>query len=272
MILVSFRLTLTQRRFMETRSKITIEACVNSVQSAIEAQRGGALRVELCDNLYDGGTTPSSGAIEAARKYLDIALNVIIRPRGADFLYSDIEFETMKSDIVRSKELGADGVVFGFLDADGAVNKEQTQEMVELAGPMSTTFHRAFDMTRDPFEAIEDLAGVGVDRILTSGQRPSAMEGIELLADLVEKAADRIVIMPGVGIDETNIETLVKKTKAREFHVLSEKMVTSLMRYKNEKVFMGSTPDPSEYETPVTDHEGIRAICQAGDAAVPGAE
>ena len=250
---------------MEPKSKILIEVCVNSVQSAIEAQRGGALRVELCDNLYDGGTTPSSGAIEAARKYLSITLNVIIRPRGADFLYSDIEFETMKSNIIRSRDLGADGVVFGFLDADGAVNKEQTQEMVELAGPMSTTFHRAFDMTNDPFEALEDLVSAGVDRILTSGQRPSAMEGIELLAALVEKAADRIVIMPGVGIDKTNIGKLVATTKAREFHVLSEKRVASMMRYENEKVFMGSTPDPSEYETVVTDHEGIRAICAAAD-------
>ena len=252
---------------METKSKIIIEACVNSVQSAIEAQRGGALRVELCDNFYDGGTTPSSGAIEAARKYLNIALHVIIRPRGADFLYSDIEFETMKSDIIRARELGVDGVVFGFLDADGSVNKEQTQEMVELAGPMSTTFHRAFDMTADPFEALEDLVHLGVDRILTSGLRPSAVEGIELITRLVEKAANRIVVMPGVGVGRTNIEKLVKTTKAREFHVSSKKRVASLMRYKNEKVFMGSTPDPSEYETVVTDHEDIRAICEAADAA-----
>jgi len=258
---------------MEPKSEILIEVCVNSVQSAIQAQRGGAMRVELCDNLYHGGTTPSSGAIEAARKHLDIALHVIIRPRGADFLYSDIELEIMKSDIIRARELGADGVVFGFLNADGGVNKEQTQEMVELAGPMSTTCHRAFDMTVDPFEALEDLVGLGIDRILTSGLRPSAVAGGELLTQLVEKAADRIVIMPGVGVNATNIAQLVETTKAREFHVSSKKRVVSLMRYKNENVFMGSTADPSEYETIRTDHNDIRAICEtAQTAAVSGTE
>jgi copper homeostasis protein len=198
-------------------------------------------------------------------------LHVIIRPRGADFLYSDIEFEIIKADIIRARELGADGVVFGCLNAGGSINKERTQEMVELAGPMSTTCHRAFDMTDDPFEALEDLAGLGVDRILTSGLRPSAVAGIELLAQLVEKAGDRIVIMPGVGVNATNIAQLVKATKAREFHVSSKRPVASLMQYKNEKVFMGATPDPSEYEIIQADHNDIKAICAAAHAAASGA-
>ena len=153
--------------------EVRIEACVNSVESAIEAEAGGANRVELCDNLFDGGTTPSVGAIEAARGALDIDLNVIIRPRGGDFLYSDLELDIMKADVVAARKAGADGVVFGILKADGSVNVEQSQELVELAEPMSTTFHRAFDMCAEPLAALEDLISLGIDRVLTSGQRLS---------------------------------------------------------------------------------------------------
>lgn len=248
---------------MNSHYRILIEACVNSVTSAIEAERGGALRVELCDNLYDGGTTPSAGSIEAARKHLNIDVNVIIRPRGADFLYSDVEFDAMKRDIAMARKLGADGVVFGMLNADGTIHKKRTETLVTLAGDMSTTFHRAFDMTVDPTAALEDLVNLGIDRVLTSGQRPSAMAGIELLTDLIREAADRIIIMPGVGIDATNIGMLIQTTGAHEFHVLCEKQVQSEMTFRNDKVYMGLTPDPSEYETPVTDAQGFKAICAA---------
>ena len=190
--------------------EIRIEACVNSVESAIEAEVGGANRVELCDNLYEGGTTPSLGGIEAARQKLRIDLNVMIRPRGGDFLYSDLELEIMKANVRAARAAGADGVVFGILEADGSVNMEQCRQLVELAGSMSTTFHRAFDMCADPFAALENLISLGIDRVLTSGQRASAVEGATLLGKLVEAARGRIIVMPGVGIDRTNIGQIIE--------------------------------------------------------------
>ena len=242
--------------------EIRIEACVNSVESAIKAQQGGADRVELCDNLHDGGTTPSVGAIMAARETLSIELNVIVRPRGGDFLYSDFELEIMKADIKAARAAGADGVVFGMLEADGTINVEQTRQLVELARPMTTTFHRAFDMCIDPFVALEELVSLGVDRILTSGQRPSAIEGAELLEKLVEAAGDRIIVMPGVGIDTTNIGGLIARTGAKEYHVLAESMVASGMVFRNPEVFMGSDPAQPEFERPVCDSGAIRAIVE----------
>lgn len=240
-----------------------IEACVNSVESALEAQKGGALRVELCDNLMEGGTTPSFGSIKWAREKLSIGLNVIIRPRGGDFCYSDLEYDMMVHDIKVCKETGVDGVVIGILTIDGSVDLERSRYLVELARPMSVTFHRAFDMTADPFMALEDLKRLGVNRVLTSGQRPSAMEGRSLLKELVTAAGDDIIIMPGVGIDAANIRQLADETRAREFHVLAERTVHSQMQYKNPHVFMGSDPDLPEYSRPVTDWQQIRAICDA---------
>jgi copper homeostasis protein len=242
--------------------EIRIETCVNSVESAIEAEIGGACRVELCDNLYDGGTTPSVGAIDAARKKLGIDLNLIIRPRGGDFLYSDLELEIMKADIVAARAAGADGVVFGMLKPDGAVNVKQARQLVELAGPMSTTFHRAFDMCADPLAALEDLISLGIDRVLTSGQRASAIEGAALIKELVDSADGRIIVMPGVGIDASNIADLIGLTGAREYHVLAERQVDSEMIFRNPSVFMGSDPEQPEFERPVCDSEKIRAIVE----------
>lgn len=243
--------------------EILIEACVNSTPSAIEAQKGGAKRVELCDNLYEGGTTPGYGAIKAARKHLDIGLNVIVRPRGGDFHYSDVEYEIMREEIKICKDLGVDGVVIGILHPEGTIDKERTARLAELARPMSVTNHRAFDMTRDPFEALETLKQLGIDRVLTSGQHASAMAGIDLLAQLVEKAGDDIIIMPGVDIDETNIRELIEKTGAREYHVLAQRKVDSAMTFRNLKAFMGSNPDLPEYETFLTDRRKMQAICDA---------
>jgi copper homeostasis protein len=239
-----------------------IEACVNSVESAVEAEIGGAYRVELCDNLHDGGTTPSLGAIEAAREKLGIKLNVIIRPRGGDFLYSDLELDIMKADVSAARAAGADGVVFGILMTVGSVNVEQSRQIVELAGPMSTTFHRAFDMCADPFAALEDLVSLGIDRVLTSGQRPSAIEGAPLLEKLVASAGERIVVMPGVGIDSSNIARLIRLTNARECHVSAERPVDSEMVFRNPHVFMGSDPAQPEFERPICDREAIRAIVE----------
>ncbi len=175
-----------------------IEICANSVASAVNAQAGGADRVELCAGIPEGGTTPSFGTIIHARELLTTTeLNVIIRPRGGDFLYSDIELDTMFDDIRAARELGVDGVVFGCLDGEGNVNMEVMRILVEEAGGMNITFHRAFDMCRNPRRALEDLIDLGIHRVLTSGARATAEQGIPLLKSLVEQAEDRLIIMPG---------------------------------------------------------------------------
>ena len=239
---------------------ILIEACVNSVESAIEAEKGGARRVELCDNLLEGGTTPSAASIQLAGKILSIDLNVIIRPRGGDFCYSDIEFEVMKSDILAAKELSADGVVIGILDVNGWVDTKRTQKLIELARPMSVTFHRAFDMTSDPFQALHDLIDLKVDRILTSGQKNTALEGVKLISALVEEAGDKVIIMPGCGITADNIQRLADQTGAREFHVFAVKKVVSPMKFRNPDAFMGAPLQASEYETSLTDADEIQRM------------
>lgn len=242
---------------------IAVEVCVDSVESAVAAQAGGAHRVELCDNLMEGGTTPSFGSIEVARKLLDIKLHVIIRPRGGDFLYSDTEFEIMKRDIEAAKRLGVDGVVIGLLDREGNIDLRRTVELVELSRPMSVTFHRAFDVCRDPFAAIDQLAEIGADRILTSGQEATAVEGSELLAKLVKYASDRIIIMVCGNLNERNINRVIAETGAKELHFTGFRSVDSEMQYRNERVFMGGTLRPPEYSRAVTDAEVIRKTINA---------
>lgn len=229
-----------------------IEVCVNSVESAVQSQEGGADRVELCDNLFEGGTTPSAGSIALARERLRIKLHVIIRPRGGDFLYSDLEFAIMQRDIETAKALGADGVVIGLLTADGEIDAARTHRLTELARPMSVTFHRAFDVARSPREALETLIDLGIDRILTSGQEESVLEGAELIAQLVTQAGDRIIIMPGGGFSERNVARIVAQTGVKEIHVTGFADVESQMRYRNPRVFMGGTLRPPEYQRAVT--------------------
>ena len=171
---------------------IQLEVCVDSVESAMNAERGGANRVELCDNLFEGGTTPSAGCIAVVRANLKIGLQVIIRPRGGDFLYDAREVAVMQHDIRVAKELGADGVVSGALTVQGEVDRAIIKQLIELARPMNVTFHRAFDMTADPFQALEDLIDLGVDRILTSGQQATAWEGVGLIEALEKQAAGRV--------------------------------------------------------------------------------
>ena len=199
-----------------------LEVCIDSVEGVIAARDGGADRVELCDNLVEGGTTPSAGTIEVARAQEGIGIMVMIRPRGGDFLYSDLEFGVMKQDIEVAKSLGADGVVLGLLNSDGTVDDGRVAELIAVARPMEVTFHRAFDMTRDLHEALESLTELGVDRILTSGGRATAPEGTPLIAELVRRAAksglEAPVIMPGCGIREHNIRELLTRTGAREVH------------------------------------------------------
>ena len=220
------------------------EICANSVASCIAAQEGGADRVELCSGIPEGGTTPSFGMIRKARASIDIALNVIIRPRGGDFLYSEDELEEMIHDIRIAEELGADGLVFGCLTKEGNIDKRAMSILMEAAGSLPVTFHRAFDHSADPLKALEDIIELGCARILTSGCRPTALEGAPLLAQLVEKAGDRIIIMPGCGVKESNIAEIARLSGAREFHFSAREPVESGMIFRNPEVAMGSEDDP----------------------------
>ncbi len=241
-----------------------IEICANSVASAVNAQAGGADRVELCAGIPEGGTTPSFGTIIHARELLTTTeLNVIIRPRGGDFLYSDIELDTMFDDIRAARELGVDGVVFGCLDGEGNVNMEVMRILVEEAGGMNITFHRAFDMCRNPRRALEDLIDLGIHRVLTSGARATAEQGIPLLKSLVEQAEDRIIIMPGCGINAGNIRRIADETGAREFHFSARTSVESGMVFRNLSVSMGGTVCIDEYKTEVTDPGLVSAAIAA---------
>ena len=175
-------------------------------------KRAARTAVELCADLLEGGITPSAGTIALARERLDIRLHVIIRPRGGDFCYSETEFAVMLRDIATAKALGADGVVIGVLQPDGAIDAARTAALIAAARPMRVTFHRAFDVTRDPFEALETLIALGVERVLTSGQEASALEGADLIAELVRRAGERIIVMPGGGIRERNVQKILAAT------------------------------------------------------------
>ncbi|HUI33011.1 MAG: copper homeostasis protein CutC [Dysgonamonadaceae bacterium] len=236
-----------------------IEICTNSVTSSVEAEKGGAYRVELCAGIPEGGTTPSYGEIAVARELLNIKLNVIIRPRGGDFLYSDVEHQTMLRDIEIAKELGVDGVVIGCLTADGEIDMQRNKELIEAAKGMSVTFHRAFDMCKDPFKSLEEIISLGCERILTSGQQPTAIEGVLLLKQLVVKADNRIIIMPGSGVNEENIASLAKETGATEFHFSAREPVNSKMIYRNPNLKMGGTAvSIDEYIQNVTNADKVK--------------
>ena len=237
-----------------------LEICVDSVHSALIAQEAGASRVELCDNLSEGGTTPGFGTIYSARKNLHIRLNVLIRPRAGDFLYTDVEYDIMKRDLEICGECGADGIVIGLLRDDGTIDQERTSKLVELAHPMSVTFHRAFDMCRDPQQGLEEIIATGANRVLTSGHKNSAEEGLSLLKELVRQAGQRIIIMPGSGINETNIESIARATLAKEFHLSARKTIESRMIYKKDGITMGNSYGYNEFTNKVADPNKIKNI------------
>ena len=195
-----------------------IEIATSDFETTRSAAEGGADRIELCANLAEGGTTPSYGTIYQCREELDVLIYPIIRPRGGDFLYTENEYECMLHDLKLCKQLGCDGVVIGLLNADGTVDIKRTAALIEIAYPMGVTFHRAFDRCKDPFEAMEQLIELGCERILTSGQRPTAPEGIEMIAELNRVADHRIIIMPGSGVRKENIKMLAERTGCTEFH------------------------------------------------------
>lgn len=239
--------------------KRIIEICANSAQSCVEAEMGGASRVELCAGIPEGGTTPSYGEIKTAQALTStIDINVIIRPRGGDFLYTEAEVEAMLLDIELCKQLGVHGVVFGCLTSEGDIDVPLMRRLIEAAKPLSVTCHRAFDVCRDPFAALEQLIELGCDRILTSGQQSTAEKGIPLLKQLVERAGQHIIIMPGCGVREGNIARIEAETGAREFHTSARSVVHSQMRYRKEEVPMGSSAVTSEFETVQTDREKVK--------------
>lgn len=245
---------------MTEKKVYQIEICAANVQSAIAAQEGGANRIELCDNLFEGGTTPSFATIKTAVEKLDIDIMVMIRPRGSDFCYSELEFEIMKKDIDRCKNLNVSGVVFGILQPDGQVDLERTRELVEYSWPLQVTFHRAFDMTPDPYEALEVIIEAGASRILTSGHRNTAPEGLDLIQELVKKASDRILIMPGSGINEENIKMIRDTSNTNEFHLTARVPHESKMTFRKEQIFMGGLPQIPEYKIFISSSERIRNI------------
>ncbi len=238
----------------------SLEICVDNVESAIDAQKAGAMRVELCNNLPEGGTTPGLGTIVAARNNIEIGLHVIIRPRGGDFLYSALEYDIMRREIISCGESGVDGVVLGILTRPGNIDVERTAKLIELARPMSATFHRAFDMCNDPEKGLEDVISTGAERLLTSGQKNKAEEGLELIGKLIRQAGKRIIIMPGSGLNESNIIHIARETGAIEFHLTGRKVIESEMIFHRHNISMGGTLGSSEFSRKVADPDMIKRI------------
>lgn len=241
--------------------KYILECCVDSVESAINAANGGASRLELCSNLVIGGTTPDVALVKEIRKYTDIRIHALIRPRFGDFCYTAHEMEIMKMQIRALKEAGVEGVVIGVLDEEGNLNISALKELMQEAVGMSVTLHRAFDMCRDPYQAMEEAIDLGIDTILTSGQKQSAWEGRELLCQLIEKADGRIDIMAGAGIGASTIEKLIPVTGGTSYHMSGKVTLDSPMRYRKEEVSMG-LPSLSEYEIWQTSEENVRAAIE----------
>lgn len=237
--------------------KYILECCVDSVESAINAKSGGASRIELCSNLIIGGTTPDIAIVREIRKYTDIRIHALIRPRFGDFCYSQHEMEIMKSQIRVLKEAGVEGVVIGVLDEEGNLNLAVMKELMAEAEGLSVTLHRAFDMCRDPYQALEEAIQLGVHTILTSGQKQSAWEGRELLAELIKKADGRIDIMAGAGIGASVIEKLIPVTGGTSYHMSGKITLDSPMKYRKADVSMG-LPYLSEYEIWQTSEDAVR--------------
>ena len=237
-----------------------LEVCADSVQSAIAAQEGGADRVELCSDLFEGGLTPTVGTFLLAKEKTDIPVNVMIRPRGGDFCYSDIEFEVMRKEAMFFKENGADALVFGILTPDGEIDKIRTKELIDIARPLPVTFHRAFDMTRDAFRSLDTLLSLGVDRVLTSGLEATVLEGADTLRALVERAGERVIVMPGSGINERNFNKIKNLIGAKEYHMGLSSSIPSKMAFHPGHVYMGGLLRQNEFSISRVGEERIRSV------------
>ncbi|CAN5448332.1 copper homeostasis protein CutC [soil metagenome] len=237
-----------------------VEVVVYNIESAFKAQEGGADRIELCDNPADGGTTPSGGTVEVVRANCTLDVFVMLRPRGGDFVYSSYEFHTMKRDLGQFQRISVDGFVLGILNANGTIDKKRCKELVNKAKPLKVTCHRAFDMTRDPFEALEDCIEVGFARILTSGQHPTAGQGVDLIKQLVDKAGNRISIMAGSGVNEETVKKIVSTTGVKEIHFSATGSRPSEMAFQNPKIAAMGEEGISEYVVRTVDAERVRKI------------
>lgn len=242
-----------------------LEVCVDSAESAEAAAGGGADRVELCGNLVIGGTTPEADLFEKIRSLTDIKINVLIRPRYGDFLYTDYEFDIICRSVERFRRMGANAVVVGCLLPDGSLDTERMKRLVELAGPMDVTLHRAFDMCRDPYEALEQAKELEIRTILTSGQRESSWEGRELIAGLVRESGGKVDIMPGGGVSAGTIRELIPATGATSYHMSGKVVLDSGMTYRRQEVSMG-VPGMGEYEIFRTSKEKVREAREVLDA------
>ncbi len=253
---------------MDCSKAYLLECCVDSVESAINAKKGGADRLELCSNLIIGGTTPTLSLYKQIREYVDIPIHVLIRPRFGDFLYSFHELNMILKDIIMFREAGTEGVVIGCLDSYGNINLNQMKEIIACAGDMSITLHRAFDMCNDPFKALEEAKSLGIHTILTSGQQSSCLKGIDLLSKLQVQAGKDITIMPGAGVDETAIRAFIEGTGITAFHMSGKKILESEMQFRNPNVSMG-LPNMSEYQIWQTDQEEITRVRNFLDTFTP---
>lgn len=234
-----------------------LEACVDSVESALAAQRGGATRIELCGNLIIGGTTPSPCLFEEIREHSDIRAHILIRPRFGDFCYTDYEFRVIQKEVKNFRQLGAEGIVIGILKPDGTLNMEQMRALMEEAEDMSVTLHRAFDVCADPLETLEQAKELGIHTILTSGQKNHCLEGKEMLKKLVELEDGKITIQVGSGVDADTIRQIQPYTKAHAFHMSGKINLASQMVYRKEGVSMG-VASISEFEIYRTEEDKIR--------------
>lgn len=238
-----------------------LEICIDSVASARAAAEGGADRVELCAGLPEGGTTPSAGMIAAVRAAFPGKLMVIIRPRGYDFLFDIDEFEVMRRDIRMAREAGADGIVIGCLRADGSVDEDRCRELLDAAGGLDATFHRAFDMSRDLAESMAAIHALGIRRILSSGGRPDVPEGVSVLRDLIQSSPPGLILMPGGGITPENLAQVLAATGAREVHLSARRGTESGMLHRNLDCHMGDYTRRDEYRWRVASADSIR-LCR----------
>ncbi|XP_032817379.1 copper homeostasis protein cutC homolog [Petromyzon marinus] len=237
-----------------------MEVCVDSVESAINAELGGATRIELCANLLEGGTTPSLGLLQVVKQHTQLPVFMMIRPRGGDFLYSEHEVEVMRADIQQACIGGADGIVFGALTELGTIHHDICSELLSRSRPLPATFHRAFDMLLDPMQALEELISLGFKRLLTSGCENTALEGLPLIKKLVQQANRRLIVVPGGGITERNLQRILEGSGATEFHCSARSTRSSGMEHRNDSVRMGASFGPSEYNLKIADPSRISIL------------
>ncbi len=241
-------------------ARVLLEICCGSIDDAIEAEKGGADRVELCSALFLGGLTPSWGTIQEAKRRLEIPVVVMVRPRAGGFGYSEAEMASMERDVEAAVEAGADGIVFGILQADGRIDLARCRRIRQLIGERQAVFHRAFDVTPDPYEALEQLVDLGITRVLTSGQKDSVPEGVELIRKLIERAGARIEILPGGGIQSWNVKEMIEKTGCGQVHLTAWKAVPDSSTQARAGITFGGALHPAEDRFQMTDAEMVRRL------------